>query len=94
MAVLQIRNFDDEAYALLNEMAKAEQRSISAQASMLLKKTLEDASSVWFKREKRRRALEATLKFPVSKGIENVDFVKIVHDERDARMKRIFDSLS
>jgi len=82
MALLQVRNFPDEIYAVISEMARAERRSISQQAILLIERGLSNGENA---KERRRRALELTITMPELKGLKGVDFAASIREDRDDR---------
>ena len=82
MALLQVRNFPDETYALISEMAQAERRSISQQTILLIERGLSGRESA---KQRRRKALERTLTLPELKCMKGVDFAASIREDRDNR---------
>ena len=82
MALLQVRNFPDETYALISEMAQAERRSIAQQTILLIERGLSSRESA---KQRRRKALERTLTLPELKCMKDVDFAASIREDRDNR---------
>ena len=82
MALLQVRNFPDEIYSVISEMARAERRSVSQQAILLIERGLSSKESA---KQRRRKALERTLILPELESMKGVDFAESVREDRDSR---------
>ena len=80
MALLQIRNYPDEKYAIITKMAKEQRRSIAQQTILLLDKGLEDQGSA---KERRIRALERALARPVPEWMKGLDSAALIREDRD-----------
>ena len=82
MALLQVRNFPDDVYGIVSDMAKKERRSISQQAILLIEKGIADGESA---KERRKKALERSWESPVPEGFKGVDFAASIREDRDSR---------
>ena len=82
MALLQVRNFPDDTYKVISDMAKKERRSISQQAVLLIEKGLSGEGSA---KERMRRALERSWAEPVPESMKGVDYVAMIREDRDSR---------
>ena len=82
MALLQVRNFPDDTYEVISEMAKKERRSIAQQTILLVEKGLDLESTP---KARRIRALERTMARPVPEWMQGVDFAASLREDRDGR---------
>ena len=82
MALLQIRNFPDDIYGTISDIARKERRSISQQTVLLIEKGLAGGESA---KERRRKVLERSWAQPVPEGLKGVDFAASIREDRDSR---------
>ena len=80
MALLQVRNFPDETYAVISEMAKAERRTIAQQTILLIENGL---SQRVVPAERRRRAIERTMGRTAPEGMRGIDFAAMIREDRE-----------
>ena len=79
MALLQVRNFPDDVYETIADIAKREKRSIARQAILLIEKGLGADEN---ERNRRQSAIERTLaREPFTEAI-GVDFAAMVREDR------------
>jgi antitoxin FitA len=80
MPTLQVRDVPEEIYRNLVRQAEEERRSLAQQAIVVLAKGLEVEVDP---RIRRKRVLEEIKKANLGKGLEHVDFVKMIREDRD-----------
>jgi hypothetical protein len=84
MALLQVRDFPDDLYAKLGELAKQERRSIAQQTVVIVRDTLRDRSIPDVDNRARRREALARLD-ELSKHVRpnHLDPVALIREDRD-----------
>ncbi|MDR3089161.1 MAG: hypothetical protein LBU39_05015 [Desulfobulbaceae bacterium] len=80
VALLQVRNFPDQMYRAISELARAERRSIGRQAALLIEKGLA-ASGI--SAEKRRIALERAMRRELPATVKEADLTRMIREDRD-----------
>ena len=79
MPLLQVRDFPNDVYDVIKFEAKRQHRTIAQQTIVLIKKGLNEEIS---NQERRRLAIERTMKRDVPKEVEELDFVKLIREDR------------
>jgi hypothetical protein len=79
MALLQVRNFPDDKYELISQMARKERRSIAQQTILLIEKGLEEETP----RERRIKALQRSMAREIPESMKNFDVVASIREDRD-----------
>ena len=79
MALLQVRNFPDEIYEEVSDMAKSQRRSISQQAILLIERGLEFERAV----EKQRRTIERAIARKTTVSMKSTDAAAMIREDRD-----------
>jgi hypothetical protein len=80
MALLQVRNFPDDTYATITEMAKERRRTIAQQAIVLIEKGLAETES---QGGRRRDAIARILEREVLPAMRGIDAAALVREDRD-----------
>lgn len=80
MALLQVRNFPEDKYAIISRLAKEERRSIAQQTVLLIEKGLTGTESP---SERRQRAIDRTMTRAIPEGMKNIDFAALIREDRE-----------
>jgi len=80
MPLLQVRDFPGDIYDEITHEARRQNRTIAQQTIVLIKKGLGEEIS---NRERRRRVLEKSSERTVSREAKEVDYVKLIREDRD-----------
>jgi NAD(P)H-hydrate repair Nnr-like enzyme with NAD(P)H-hydrate dehydratase domain len=79
MPLLQVRNFPEDIYEKIKREAKRENRTITQQTVVLIKRGLGEKDS---SRERMMRALEKTKNMVVSEEAKKIDVVQWMREDR------------
>jgi hypothetical protein len=80
MPLLQVRNFPADIYEEISFEAKRQNRTISQQTIVLIKKGLGEEVSL---KEQRRRLLDEIMEMDVPEAAKAIDPVKLIREDRD-----------
>jgi hypothetical protein len=80
MPLLQVRDFPEDVYEEITFEARRQNRTISQQTIILIKKGLGEEMS---NRERRRLAVERTFSRNVPQNAKFADYVKFVREDRN-----------
>jgi hypothetical protein len=79
MALLQVRNFPDDIYLRIGEIAKSERRTVSQQTILLIEKGLGATAK---NLDRRRAAIDRSMTRAIPKKIQEADFVEMIREDR------------
>lgn len=89
MALLQVRNFPDDIYALLSLLAEKENRSIAQQTVHILQNEFSDSD--FQKILKRRKALDSLKSVQLKKKFDSKEMIEIIRKDRDGNFSPDFE---
>ena len=90
MALLQVRNFPDDIYALLTLMAEKENRSIAQQTVHILQNEFSDSD--FQNILKRRKALDSLKSVQLNKKFDSKKMIGIIRKDRDGNFLPDFEN--
>jgi len=79
MPLLQVRDFPDDIYQEITFEARRQNRTITQQTIVLIKKGLGEESS---NKERRRLIVEKSKTRKISQNVKAIDFVKFIREDR------------
>lgn len=90
MALLQVRNFPDDIYALLSLLAEKENRSIAQQTVHILQNEFSDSD--FQNILKRRKALDSLKSVQLKKKFDSEKMIEIIRKDRDGNFSPDFEN--